>query len=236
MTSDTVKSIIGQTTDSLFNQTVKPAKTATFNPKIRFFKRLIDLVLAGSLLLICLPLMLLIACAIKVSTRGNIFYCQQRIGLATPNYVEFFIMYKFRTMVENAEQSSGAVLATTNDVRVTALGRFLRKARLDELPQLINVLRGDMSIVGPRPERPEFYQKLEDEIPFFAERTFMIQPGITGLAQINQGYDTCIDDVRKKLAYDHSYALSLFTIIAWLKMDCHIMLKTFVVMITGRGQ
>jgi len=208
----------------------------TINPTIKFFKRAIDIVIASILLLTLAPVMLVTALTIKCSSRGPVLFSQQRIGLASPTYVEFFTMYKFRTMINNAEQASGAVLASANDSRITPLGNFLRKTRLDELPQLVNVLRGDMSLVGPRPERPEFYERLEREIPFFAERTVYIQPGITGLAQVNQGYDTCIDDVRTKLGYDHSYALSLFTPAQWLRMDLHIMIKTVLVMVTGRGQ
>ena len=94
-------------------------------------------------------------------------------------------------------------------------GLFLRKTRLDELPQLINVLQGDMAIIGPRPERPGFYQKLERSIPFFADRTAGIRPGITGLAQVNQGYDTCLEDVRNKAAFDHAYAMALRDLRAW---------------------
>jgi len=208
----------------------------TINPRIKFFKRAFDIIFATFLLLIGWPLMLIIACVVKVSSPGSIFFCQQRIGLSTPDYVAFFTMYKFRTMITNAEQHSGAVLATPNDVRITVVGRFLRKTRLDELPQLINVLRGDMSLIGPRPERLEFYQRLEHAIPFFAERTYLVQPGITGLAQVNQGYDTCINDVRVKLGYDHGYALSLSSLYQWVKMDSHIILKTLVVIINGRGQ
>jgi len=112
----------------------------------------------------------------------------------------------------------------------------MRKTRLDELPQLFNVLQGDMSIIGPRPERPDFYQQLEREIPFFAERTYGVNPGITGLAQVNQGYDTCIKDVRSKVGFDHRYALALGNPVSWLKMDLGIILRTLVVILTGRGQ
>ena len=205
------------------------------NPSIKFFKRLVDIILASAMLLMLWPLMLLAAIAIKLSSSGPVFFAQQRIGLSTPLYVEFFMMYKFRTMINHAEKNSGAILAIVNDVRITPLGHLLRRTRFDELPQLFNVLRGDMSLIGPRPERPEFYQRLEDQIPYFAERTFLIQPGITGLAQVNQGYDTCLNDIRTKLSYDHGYALSLFTPIQWIKMDSHILIKTLVVVVTGRG-
>ncbi|MEF1342080.1 sugar transferase, partial [Vibrio rotiferianus] len=131
---------------------------------------------------------------------------------------------------------SGAVWASKNDPRITPVGRVLRKTRLDEIPQLFNVLKGEMSLIGPRPERPDFYQKLEDEIPFFVERTYGVLPGITGLAQVNQGYDSCIEDVRRKVAFDHSYALSLDSYKSWITTDISIMTRTLVVMIDGRGQ
>jgi len=218
-----------------FGQGNITGRAYTIDPRIKFFKRLIDVIVATALLIVCSPLMLLIAIIIRVNSLGPVFFSQQRIGLSTPRYVKFFSMFKFRTMIDHAEASSGAILATANDTRVTPFGAFLRKTRLDELPQLVNVLRGEMSLIGPRPERPEFYQRLDDEIPFYAERTFLIQPGITGLAQINQGYDTCLEDVRVKLGYDHSYALSLFSPLQWLRMDCYIMIKTLVVMVSGRG-
>lgn len=116
------------------------------------------------------------------------------------------------------------------------VGRFLRKTRLDELPQFINVLRGDMSLIGPRPERPDFYQRLENDIPFFVERTYDVLPGITGLAQVNQGYDTCIEDVRSKVGFDHSYALSLSSYKSWLMTDVLIVFKTLKIMVDGRGR
>lgn len=139
-------------------------------------------------------------------------------------------------MYEDAETRSGAVWATENDPRITPVGRFLRKTRLDEIPQLFNVLKGEMSLIGPRPERPGFYQKLEQAIPYFADRTYGVLPGITGLAQVNQGYDTCIDDVRRKVGFDHSYALSMNSLGGWLSMDLSILTKTLIVMIDGRGR
>ena len=161
-------------------------------------KRLSDLLLASAGLAITLPLFPLIALAIKLNSRGPVFFKQLRIGKAMPDHVAIFEMIKFRTMVHDAERDSGATWATKNDPRTTAIGLFLRRTRLDELPQFFNVLKGEMSMIGPRPERPGFYQQLENNIPFFAERTFGVVPGITGLAQVNQGYDSSIDDVRSK--------------------------------------
>ena len=203
---------------------------------VRKMKRCIDIILSSILLLLSLPLFPIIAVLIKINSKGPIFFQQQRIGLCMPLQTHLFMMIKFRTMIVDAEQTSGAVWASKNDSRITAVGAFLRKTRLDELPQLINVLKGDMSLIGPRPERPGFYQRLEMEIPYFSERTYGVLPGITGLAQVNQGYDTCIDDVRSKLGFDFSYYLSLQNIRSWLRIDLLIIWRTAVVMFTGRGQ
>jgi len=199
-------------------------------------KRIADLLLAGSGLIIALPLFPIIALVIKLNSRGPVFFKQLRIGKATPKHIVLFNMIKFRTMVDDAEKRSGATWAKKQDVRITSVGLFLRKTRLDELPQFINVLKGEMSMIGPRPERPGFYQKLENNIPFFAERTYGVTPGITGLAQVNQGYDTCIDDVRSKVGFDHSYGLALSSFSSWIKMDIRIFTKTIGVMLMGRGQ
>ncbi len=210
--------------------------TFDINPVTGRLKRFFDVSLASILLLLTLPLFPIIALAIKLESKGPVYFKQMRIGTAQPEQTNLFEMIKFRSMVDDAERESGAALAQKNDPRVTRVGNFLRKTRLDELPQFINVIRGDMSLVGPRPERPGFYQKLEDAIPFFAERTYGVAPGITGLAQVNQGYDTCIDDVRSKVGYDHRYALALDNPVSWVKMDCSIILRTMTVMLCGRGQ
>ncbi len=211
----------------------------TFNyidPVTVLSKRLSDIFLASIGLLITLPMFPLIALAIKLSSPGPVFFRQLRIGKASTNYTVLFNMIKFRTMINHAEQKTGATWAKKKDSRITTVGLFLRKTRMDELPQFINVLKGEMSIIGPRPERPGFYQKLEKNIPFFVERTYGVTPGITGLAQVNQGYDTCIDDVRSKVGFDHSYGLALSGFTSWVKMDAGIILKTLTVVLTGRGQ
>ncbi|EGQ8087455.1 sugar transferase [Vibrio vulnificus] len=211
-------------------------RNGLFESHIFRAKRLFDLVFALLALLVTLPLFPLIALAIKVTSKGNIIYKQLRVGRSTPEKMELFEIMKFRTMYCDAESRSGAVWATENDPRITPVGRFLRKTRLDELPQLFNVLKGEMSLIGPRPERPDFYQRLEQEIPYFADRTYGVLPGITGLAQINQGYDTSIEDVRRKVGFDHSYALSLNSFSNWLQTDIVIIVKTIIVMVDGRGR
>ena len=139
-------------------------------------------------------------------------------------------------MRNDAEQITGAVWATENDPRLISIGRFMRKTRLDEIPQFVNVLKGDMSLIGPRPERPSIADNLETEIPFYLERTYGIIPGITGLAQVYQGYDQNLDDVRNKLNYDLAYSLSLSRPMDWIKIECQIIFRTIMVMVCGRGQ
>jgi lipopolysaccharide/colanic/teichoic acid biosynthesis glycosyltransferase len=139
-------------------------------------------------------------------------------------------------MRDKAESGSGAVWAVENDPRLTCLGKILRKSRLDELPQLFNVLKGEMSLVGPRPERPEIVEELEKLIPYYSERTYGVLPGITGLAQIYQGYDTSIEDVKSKILYDFAYSLSLTKLNRWLIADLFIVCRTLIIMILGRGR
>ena len=220
------------------NTTSASSLESTFmiDPATARAKRAFDLFFSILGLLLTLPLFPLIALAVKLESPGPIFFKQLRIGKSFPDRVLLFEMIKFRTMVQDAEKGTGATWAKKKDARITRVGNFLRKTRLDELPQFINVIRGDMSIIGPRPERPGLYHKLETAIPFFAERTYGVPPGITGLAQVNQGYDTCIEDVRSKVGFDHTYALSLSSVTSWIKMDFYIMFKTIEVMVMGRGQ
>ena len=157
---------------------------------ISITKRGIDIVFGTAILLCASPFMFIIAIVIKLTSKGPMFYMQKRIGVMSSNNGTFsqFNLYKFRTMIPNAEKATGAILCQKNDPRTTAIGRFLRRTRLDELPQFINVLMGDMSIVGPRPERPELVAPLSTKIPFFEERTRYVKPGITGLAQVSLTY------------------------------------------------
>ena len=203
---------------------------------VAFAKRAFDITGALIGLALTLPLWPFIAAAIRLDSKGPIIFRQLRIGRALPDRTEMFMMLKFRSMTADAEAKTGAVWAKKNDPRITRVGNFLRKTRLDELPQLINVLRGDMSLVGPRPERPGFYKKLDSAIPFFADRTGGLRPGVTGLAQVNEGYDSSLDDVRRKVAWDHAYALRLNGISAWLATDLGIAFRTLAVMAGQRGR
>ncbi|UTV26736.1 sugar transferase [Photobacterium atrarenae] len=202
----------------------------------RVFKRTSDVLLSIIGLLLTLPLWPLIALAIKLETPGPVFFRQLRVGQIHHHRVELFHMIKFRSMGQYAEQETGAVWATRRDPRVTRVGKFLRKTRLDELPQFINVIKGDMALIGPRPERPEFCGGLQNALPFYAERTAGLKPGITGLAQVNNGYDESLDDVKNKLLWDHAYSTALSSPFQWLRMDVHIIGKTLWIMVAGRGQ
>src|SRR5262249_31123587 len=164
-------------------------------------KPVVDFLLALTLLVLTAPLILLAALAIKLTSRGPVFYTQTRLG----RYGNPYKIYKLRTMTHNCEQQSGAQWSTVGDPRVTRVGRFLRRTHIDELPQLWNVLRGDMSLIGPRPERPEFVPSLEKELPRYRER-LQVRPGVTGLAQVQLPPDTDLNSVRRKLAYDIYYA------------------------------
>jgi sugar transferase (PEP-CTERM system associated) len=164
-------------------------------------KRLFDIAASLLLLVFTLPLIALFAVLVKLDSRGPAFFRQTRVGL----YGQPFKVVKLRSMRTDAEAAGGAQWATTNDPRVTRIGRFIRKVRIDELPQAWSVLKGEMSFVGPRPERPEFVADLEDKLPYYAER-HMVKPGITGWAQINYPYGASIEDSRHKLEYDLYYA------------------------------
>jgi len=187
-------------------------------------KRIID-VLFGAFLGFCsLPVCVLAAIAIKLEDHGPIFYSQERIGL----YGKPFTVYKFRTMRTDAEKF-GAQWATKDDPRITKVGKFLRKTRIDELPQILCVLKGDMSMVGPRPERAVFIAQLREQIPFYISRLKM-KPGLTGWAQVRHHYDTSIEDVQIKLQYDMYYYENMS-----LLLDFQILVRTVYVVLTGKG-
>jgi exopolysaccharide biosynthesis polyprenyl glycosylphosphotransferase len=174
---------------------------------------------------VTLPIMLAVAIAVRVSSKGPILYRQTRSG----KYGIPFTLYKFRSMRVDAEAHSGPVWASKGDPRVTSVGRWLRKLRLDELPQLFNVVRGDMSLVGPRPERPEFVKVLQEQVPFYRQR-LCVKPGITGWAQINHKYGDTMEDVIVKLEYDLYYIKNLAP-----SLDAYIIFHTAKTVLLGRG-
>ena len=181
-------------------------------------KRLFDLAASGLLLLVSSPILILAAIAVKTTSPGPVFYRQERVG----QFGRTFDVMKFRSMVQDAEKD-GAVWAQKNDARVTAVGKFIRSTRIDEIPQIFNVFRGDMSFVGPRPERPVFVEDLAKEIPFYNER-HIVKPGITGWAQLNYPYGASVEDARHKLEYDlyyiknYSLFLDLVTLIQTVRV------------------
>ncbi len=200
--------------------------THGFNVKAsqQIIRRLISIAVSFVGLCICLPFIPFIVLAVRLSSPGPIFFRQTRVGLRGRH----FSVIKFRTMRQDAE-AHGAVWATKNDPRVTALGRFMRKTRLDEIPQLWNVLRGEMGFVGPRPERPEFVQWLANEIPFY-ELRHMIRPGITGWAQVRYQYGASLEETKQKLEYDLYYVKHLS-----VGLDLLIMFETIKTIILRRG-
>jgi lipopolysaccharide/colanic/teichoic acid biosynthesis glycosyltransferase len=228
------------------------------SPHLRFVKRVADIVISLLLIAILWPVMLLVAVLVRVTSPGPVIFKQTRVGLnlragddrrcaasgppdeleerrqaqedrrGNRTYGRHFTLYKFRTMRRDAEKN-GARFASKNDVRITPIGRLMRKTRLDELPQLWNVLRGEMSLVGPRPERPEFVADLSREIPNYLHR-LGLKPGLTGVAQIVNGYDNEIEGFQRKVAFDVLYLQN-----CCLWNDLKILFRTIGVVITGSG-
>jgi len=178
-------------------------------------KRLMDITISSTILVVTLPLWPVIALAIKLNSRGPVFYTQMRVGKGE----KVFALSKFRSMIERAEEE-GALWANENDERVTAVGRVLRRLHVDELPQLLHVLRGEMSLVGPRPERPEFVRQLKREIPHYSLR-HLVKPGLTGWAQVHYPYASSLEASREKLKYDLYYVAHMS-----LTLDLRVLLKT----------
>jgi sugar transferase (PEP-CTERM system associated) len=191
----------------------------------RFIKRFLDMVLSLILLIVFLPVMLVLAVLIKFDSRGPVIFSQDRVGQNR----KIYMMNKFRSMVDDAEKDSGPVWADDDDSRITRVGRVIRKLRMDEIPQLWNVLKGEMSFVGPRPEREYFVKGLEEAIPYYGTR-FTVKPGITGWAQVSYGYGASVDDAVKKLDYDLFYIknMSIF-------MDLMIVLRTIKIVLSRKG-
>jgi exopolysaccharide biosynthesis polyprenyl glycosylphosphotransferase len=202
-----------------------PFSRSNQNHLYLLFSRIFDVLFSVIGLLLGLVFFPLILFGNLIGNRGPLFYTQERVG----KNGEVFRIYKFRTMVKNAE-SNGAVFTTANDSRITAFGKFMRKTRLDEFPQFINILRGDMSIIGPRPERPVFVQQIAENMPFYETR-HVVKPGLTGWAQVNYSYGDSIDDSLVKLQYDLYYIKhrSIF-------LDINIVIKTFSTILFYRGQ
>jgi lipopolysaccharide/colanic/teichoic acid biosynthesis glycosyltransferase len=225
-----------RTSDAQAQRIIAAQRSEALNRLLNVFIAILALIVLG-------PVMVLIALAVKVTSRGPVFYVQDRVGVdrrrrsLAPGEDRRksnvggrpFRILKFRSMREDAEAGTGAVWAAQHDPRVTPVGNFLRKTRLDELPQLINVVLGDMNIVGPRPERPSIFAELRENIDGYQLRQ-QARPGITGWAQINHAYDTSLDDVRVKIQLDLEYLARQS-----LAEDLKIMMRTLPVMIFKRG-
>ena len=219
----------------------------------RFLKKVLDITGAFVGILLAIPIFIIVPILIKLDSKGPVFYTQSRVGINRRRSLRRvyksdssadrrlrerrredylgrpFKVIKFRTMVRDAEKESGPVWATENDSRVTKLGRFLRKSRIDEVPQLLNVLMGDMSLVGPRPERPKFVKDLSAKVPNYKVR-LQVKPGVTGLAQVKTGYDSSVESVVEKVEHDVRY------IRGWsILSDLKILARTVLVVITGKG-
>jgi exopolysaccharide biosynthesis polyprenyl glycosylphosphotransferase len=213
--------------DVVFGHTIKQIFDDLHRPWQPNRRQIVDSLIAIMLMVFLLPIFFVVSLLIKLDSKGPVFYSQERIGKAG----RIFRVFKFRTMYIDAEKFSGPVLAVKNDPRITKVGRFLRKTRLDEIPQLMNVAIGDMSFIGPRPERPYFVEKYSHEIPLYKNR-LKVKPGITGLAQVTTGYDSDLDDVKDKLKHDLVYVENFHS----LKLNFQILIKTMKVVLTAQGQ
>jgi len=191
----------------------------------RLLKRTIDIIISFAMILLLLPLIVFLAIIIKMGSKGPAIFSQERVGEKRKSYR----MYKFRSMIDDAERQSGPKWAEDDDPRTTRVGKFIRKWRLDEIPQLWNVLKGDMSFVGPRPEREFFVNELEEKIPYYSKR-FTVKPGLTGWAQVSYGYGSSVGDATEKLKYELFYIknMSIF-------MDLVITLRTIKTVLFGKG-
>lgn len=188
-------------------------------------KRFMDIVISIIFLIISSPIILITSFAIRLESKGPIFYKQERSGLDGKG----FKIIKFRSMRTDAEKASGPVWSTKDDPRITKVGKFIRKVRIDEIPQMVNILKGEMSLVGPRPERPFFVEQLSKEIPFY-KRRLKVRPGLTGWAQVKHKYDENVEDVKEKLRYDLFYIENMS-----LSNDFKILFRTVFVVLFGQG-
>lgn len=223
-------SFVEDATGMLMLENINPSwfifsKGSRITPLIRLTRRVVDIVFSTLGLIVSAPLMPLVALAVRLDSPGPVFFKQRRVGEGERE----FLIYKFRTMRQDAEKLTGAVWSTEGDPRITKVGRFLRKTRLDEIPQLWNVFIGDMSFVGPRPERPEFVENLKKEVPYYGNR-HCIKPGLTGWAQVRYPYGASVEDALAKLRYDLFYIKNYSVV-----LDLIIIVETVRVVLFGRG-
>ena len=202
---------------------------------VRCAKRAVDVVGGTIGILVVMPLIPFIAVAIRLNSAGPVLYWQDRVATDGGGSEYHFLMCKFRTMRVDAEADGKPVWAVEEDPRVTGVGAFLRKTRLDEIPQLFQVLIGQMSLIGPRPERPSISYDLATQLPGYNDRLVRCKPGITGWAQVHTGYDTSVESVREKLLYDFAYTAHLYGLRSYLSMEARVVLLTLAVMVYGKG-
>jgi exopolysaccharide biosynthesis polyprenyl glycosylphosphotransferase len=194
------------------------------SPAGKLTKRIIDIVLSVFSLILLSPVFLVVSILIKIESKGPLLYKQIRVGRKGKE----FVMYKYRSMIMNSEEY-GPEWAGESDPRITGVGRLIRKLYIDEFPQMINVLKNEMSLIGPRPERPFFVEQLKKEIPYYYKR-LTVKPGITGWAQIKHKYDSSLEDVKTKIQYDFYYIENMS-----LKLDFKIMINTVIVILLMKG-
>ena len=209
---------------SRYLHSLENINSANLSKKYFIVKRSMDIFVGIIGFILFFPAFLLIGLLIKLDSSGPIFFVQDRVGKKG----RIFKMYKFRTMVKDAEGKTGSVWAVDNDPRTTYIGKFLRSSKLDELPQFINLIKGDMTLVGPRPERPVFVNKFVEYIPGY-DRRLLIMPGITGLAQIRNGYDVDAANLIKKLRYEMTYMKKMN-----LSLDLRLLMETFIYFIKNK--
>ena len=219
--------VVADAYDTAYKRVVRDVIKEALKPGDIGIRRIFDFFGALLTLVLLFPFFIVVAIVIKLESPGTVFYSQQRCGKDGKN----FPIFKFRSMVQNAEKKSGPVWAQKHDPRITRLGRFMRKTRIDELPQLINIIRGDMSFIGPRPERPFFVDSFKKQIPMYINR-LKVKPGVTGLAQVTVGYDETLEDVKAKISADIKYIEHADS---W-KMNLWVLWKTAFVVLLGEGQ
>ncbi len=219
--------IVSDTFEDGYVHIIRDVIRDALRPQDFGFRRIFDTLLALVLLILLFPLFIITAIAIKMESKGPIFYSQQRYGKDG----RIFAVHKFRSMVQDAEVKSGPMWAQKSDPRITKIGRIMRKTRIDELPQLMNILNGEMSFIGPRPERPFFADSFKTKIPFYMNR-LKVRPGITGLAQVTVGYDETLEDVKDKVRRDLEYIQKCDKI----SMNLYIVFRTIKTILALEGQ